>query len=765
MSEEQWTKQDNIGLVCSVAEIVNLFERTSSLQDFLQTVISTVAYHMRAAVCSIYLLDEKTDELVLRANQGLNSEAIGQLRLKMGEGIAGTALKEMNSIREGIASENPAYRHFEGIDEEQYSAFLAVPIVRNNTRIGVLVVQDPKDHYFTAHDEMALKAIAHQMATAIENAKLLLQLHEDGAGKERPELKKPAAVSLEDFTFIKGKPASFGVAVGAFRIFDSSTYLMLDSEPGESKVTLEDFDRALDETLEQIEELEQRMEEQLSDVASLIFNAHLLILKDSNFSGTMREKIVLGTPPRQAITEVVNHYIDLFSQSTSGVLREKMQDVKDLGNRIIKNMLAHDPDKADYHGQILIAAEVLPSDILKLAAQRAEGLILISGGITSHLSILARSLSIPVVLSTDRRLLGLHPGTPGLLDANSGSIFIQPDQKVLTQYEPLDQHNRRLEVVPDVAAETHTLDGTRVRLMANISLLSDANLALQYHAEGVGLYRTEFPFIVRNNFPPEEEQLRIYQDLYKVMGDRPVVFRTLDIGGDKMLSYFPHINESNPFLGLRAIRFSLRNKDIFMQQLRALLRAGVDHDLKIMFPLISSIDDLDDVRTIVSQCIEELHTKGVPHNSKPKLGIMVELPSAVELINEAAREVDFISIGSNDLIQYFLAVDRTNAEVSDFYLAHHPAILRALKRIAVAAEKYQVDLSLCGDLAAETNMLPFLLGIGIRYFSVSSRKIPIVQEAVNKIHILDAVRIADEMLSCGRIREVDEYLLKLEPSS
>ena len=242
-------------------------------------------------------------------------------------------------------------------------------------------------------------------------------------------------------------------------------------------------------------------------------------------------------------------------------------------------------------------------------------------------------------------------------------------------------------------------------------------------------------------------------------------FRTLDIGGDKMLSYFPHIDESNPFLGLRAIRFSLRNKHIFTQQLRALLRAGVDRDLKVMFPLISSIDDFDEVRTIVSQCIEELSAQKIPHNAQPKLGVMIELPSAVEIIGEIAKEVDFISIGSNDLIQYFLAVDRTNAEVSDFYLSHHPAILRALKKVAEAAERYQVDVSLCGDLAAETNMLPFLLGIGIRTFSVSSRKIPVVQKAVNNIHILEAVRIADDMLKLGRIREVDEYLEKLEQAT
>jgi phosphotransferase system enzyme I (PtsP) len=279
---------------------------------------------------------------------------------------------------------------------------------------------------------------------------------------------------------------------------------------------------------------------------------------------------------------------------------------------------------------------------------------------------------------------------------------------------------------------------------------------------GIGLYRSEFPFIVRSGFPSEEEQFRIYSRIIESMPGKPIIFRTLDVGGDKVLSYFPTAREANPFLGLRALRFSLRNKSIFSQQLRALLRAGVNTELNIMFPLVSSVDDFIEARTVITQCVEALRSENAAHNPYPRVGAMIELPSAVEVVDELAAVCDFLSIGSNDLVQYMLAVDRTNEHLSDLYLSHHPAVLRALKRIADAALKHQKPLSFCGEMVCDPQMLPFLVGIGIRTFSVEVRQIPAVYTHLSRIDSSYAAAAAKHLLTLGRIRDIETALAAVQ---
>ena len=497
------------------------------------------------------------------------------------------------------------------------------------------------------------------------------------------------------------------------------------------------------------------MEERIADVASMIFSAHLLIVKDPKFSGAMIDLIRSGIPPEAAIAQVVTEYSNLFAGSTNPRLREKEQDVKDLGRRLLQNLRAGEEAAADYAGTVIIAGELMPSDILKLSAQRAEGLLLVSGGVTSHVAILARSLHLPMVIAENRRLFSLAADRKILLDGDQGTITIDPAPEVVRSYQELAVAHREAEEhaaqMPDI---TWTSDGERVRIFANINMLSELKVAHRLKAEGVGLYRSEFPFIVRNDFPSEEEQYRVYLRILSEMEGKEVQFRTLDIGGDKMLSYFPNASESNPFLGLRAIRFSLRYKEIFTQQLRAFLRAGAGVELRIMFPLISSVDDFIEARDVVRECLEQLKKDGVAHNDKPKLGAMLELPSAVEIADELADEADFLSIGGNDLVQYILAVDRTNEHISDLYLSHHPAVLRALKRIAAAVLAKNKPLSLCGEMAADPKMIPFLLGIGITTLSIEVRLIPRVHQFVSELNMAEARTKASALLRMGRISEV-----------
>lgn len=747
-------RKKNVDLVCDIAELMSVFDPEKKGSDILQSVVSTVAWHMRAAVCSIYIYDEESRELTLRATQGLSPDAIGKVKLRLGEGITGRAMLELRPICVGQASKSSSYRYFPGIEEEKYEAFLAVPILRGLRRIGALVVQDGVANYFETNDVKALRAIAAQLATMIENVQLLSEAREEARVVDEVS----AAQKVERESILRGRSASPGTARGrALTLGSGHTESCILPDPDATPHTLEDFQRALENTAKQINQLQRQTSEDLADVAVLIFSAHLLILEDDQFSGRISRMIESGTPALKAISEVVGEYVEIFSNSKMPLIREKVLDVKDLGNRLTRNLLNEEADECDYRGQIIIAHELLPSDILKLSAENVEGFI-VSSGVTSHNAIICRSLRIPMVAVSRELADGIADGEELLMDAAQGIIYLQPGDEIYAKYKELDATWKALHNASDMRPETLTKCGERVRIYANINLLSDLAPANKFKAEGIGLYRSEFPFIVRNDFPSEEEQFVIYAKLVDQMKDREVTFRTLDIGGDKMLSYYSNVNEANPFLGMRAIRFSLQNKDIFCQQLRAFLRAGAGGNTRIMFPLISSVDDFIAARGIVYECMDELEAQGVAFSRDTRLGVMMELPSAVEVVDELAQEADFLSIGSNDLIQYMLAVDRTNEQVSKLYLAHHPAILRAINRIVASALKHGKDVSICGDLSADPRMLPFLLGIGLRKFSIDIINALDMQRLVQSCTLAEAAGVAETMLRLGRISEVEEFL-------
>ena len=740
----------NVNMICDIAELTSLFEKSDGLDDFLQAAVSTVAYHMQAAVCSIYIYDDTTRMLTLRATQGLKPEAVGTVQLRLGQGIAGLALKELRSICAGCASKSPNFQPIKGIGEEKYEAFLAVPIRRQLKRVGVLAVQDPQQDYFDEADEQALKAIAAQLATVIENADLLMALHR----QEEPQPSDELPVSR----MIKGRPGSGGVARGRGNFAVSGRggrFSKPESMP--EKLTLDDFSRALKASEQQLSELQREAAEDLSDVAQLIFNAHLLILADDEFSGTIKRLIEEGAHPADALVDVVNRYVDIFQASPNPRLQEKVHDLKDLGHRLMENLIGGNRAPGDYSGQIILADTLLPSDVLKLATEKAEGFV-VQGGMTSHIAIICRSLQKPMVM-VDAQQFGFLGGASDLLmDGSAGTVYVQPSDEVLKEYAKHQRRADALEAAPSMKPESYTSDGTRIQLFANINLLSDLKLADRFNAEGVGLYRSEFPFIIRNDFPSEEEQCRVYSRIVEMMGEREVTFRALDIGGDKLLAYQDEVEEANPFLGLRGIRFLLRNKEVFAEQLRAMLRAGCGGNTRIMFPLISSVDEFVEARELVRECMAELDARGEKYNRETQLGVMIELPSAVVLVEDLAYEVDFMSIGTNDLIQYMLAVDRTNEMVSKLYLSHHPAILRAIERVVSVARSHRIDVSICGDIARDPKMIPFLLGVGIQKVSLSPRQMVEIQRAVEAVSMEKAVYIARQMLEMSRISEVEAFL-------
>ena len=756
---ESSAHKSKVALVCDVAELAAMFGQTSDLEHFLDQVVKMVAHHMHAAVCSIYLYDEQDDMLVMTANVGLTAEAVGNVRLKTDEGLVGYAFSEQKALCISEASREPVYKFIPGIQEELYEAFLAAPIIRGPYIIGILVVQDPQPGYFDDNDSKALRAIAAQLATTIENANLLLSVYRNESGSAAATRSPAPDPTLNRMKMVSGVSISPGIIQGKILLVSAiDGSLLTFDESLDARLSVDDFEKSLSTTVAQLEKMQAELEAHHADIASLIFSAHILILKDSSFITEIRSRIRAGCGPGRAIATVVDEVMGRFLHMEDARFREKAQDVLDIGYRLIGNLSGQDEVESDYRGFVIMARELLPSDILRYTMQGAAGLILIGGNPASHVSILAKALKIPSVILSQQEATKGNQLDEVIMDSHQGLVYFRPNPHVKREFATLLTARRNVRRHRHVLDTTHSKDRQRVYLLANINLLSDLESAISLKAEGIGLYRSEFPFLIRTDFPSEEEQFRIYRTVLDAFPDHDVVLRALDIGGDKILSYMPSSQAQNPFLGLRALRFLFNNKPVFSDQMRAMLRSGANRNMKIMFPLVSSLDDFIQARQMVNQCIAELEDSDIEFNSQPKLGIMVELPSVIEMIDELAKEVDFFCIGTNDLIQYMLAVDRTNIDVAGLYLPYHPAILRTLKTVVSKAIEYGIEVSLCGEMASETRMLPFLLGIGLRRLSLDTDKIPDVQARIGQIDIAEAEQLAERLLATARISEIESLL-------
>jgi len=750
-------ERDYLNMLCDVSELAALLVGSENIGGFLQQTVGMVARHLKSDVCSIYLYEEETHEVVLKATIGLNPGAVGKVRMKLGEGLVGTALEKLELIVEESGSRNPKFKYFEEADEDRFESFLAMPIQRGVEKIGVLVVQHEQVDYFSEIDVMALRAIASQLAGAIENARLLMNI-------ERHDEVHTTAEILENLRFVKGKSAVSGyalapsVAVGWGRM-----NLHADDPESEEGGTVDDFYRAVYRTINQLRHLQGNVAERLPESASLIFTAHFMILKDESFISGIVRRIEDGEIPAEAVRSVARYYISVFSSSSHAYMREKVVDIEDLATRILANLRSEaleEPPAAG--GCIVIAAELYPSDILKMASEEVRGIVLVSGGITAHVSILARSMHIPLIIADQPYLLNVPDGTPVLMDADVGNLYVNPSEKIIKQFESRNELKQSAESVADFVSDvTKTKDGVRIHLLANINLLSELPLADRLKAEGVGLYRTEFPFLIRSHFPSEEEQYLIYKKVFDTMTGKVVTIRTLDLAGDKVMPFLDAPKEPNPQLGLRSIRFTLENRDVFEQQLQAILRASADHEnVRIMFPMISSIDEFRTARDIVFDSMHRLSRLNLPHNSQPEIGVLVELPSLVEIIDEIVSEADFISIGTNDFVQYMLAVDRTNEKVSDYYQPFHPSVLRSIAKIVRSVTTGGKDVYVCGEMAHEMDYIPFLVGVGVRVLSIDPQFMPAVQKCIADITVTDAETFSRELLSLVTVKDVKRILYR-----
>ncbi len=731
----------------SISELTSILGRTTNLDGFLQDVVDSIADHMQSDVCSVYLLDESVSSLVLRATHGLDESSVSTVRLRLGEGITGTAVKELRPIREARASRNPLYKYIPGTHEEEFESFLAVPIRRGLSRIGALVVQHRRPDYFGRQDTRALQAIAGQLASTLENVEMLVEMRDTHDAVDAPE--------VDSVDLIACQPATDGLAVGRIvRFRDHGEEFSADWRDGvepDAEADEEAFARALERTDRQINAIHRELDERIADIASLIFGSHLLMLHDSEFSGEMVKAIRSGKNASEAIRGTVDRYVSILSASLNPRTRETAHDIRDLGSRLIRNLRAESDGDGDLRGAIVIAHELFPSDLVRLSAEHAEGLILTGGGTTAHLTILARSLEVPMVLARDDHIADIPEGTSVAVDAHDGRIYVNPSDAVLKTFASAQAAQG--EAVEVQAGPVTTIDGESVTLLANVNILHDVDTAIVAGAEGIGLYRSEFPFLIRNDFPSEDEQYGIYRRIVERIPDGPIVLRTLDIGGDKVFVETQHV-EGNPFLGLRGIRFSLAHLDLFREQLRAILRAGHDRDLRILFPMIASVDEFIAARAVVHDVLEDLAQEQIAFTANPPLGVMIELPSAVECVEDLAQWADFMSIGSNDLVMYLLAVDRTNEQVEHLYEPRHPAVLRALRRTVRACDDAGIPVSICGEAGADPVIASFLVGCGLRTISADPGRLASIRETISSLSAEEARATAEALCGAASIEQV-----------
>lgn len=537
---------------------------------------------------------------------------------------------------------------------------------------------------------------------------------------------------------------------------------------GQVMQELSRLNQAIEISKEQLTDLKKNIAEKASAKEANIFDAHLLFLNDPVFLAQIQKKLVEDrNNVEAAVEDVIQESIKTFSATQDAYLKERIQDIRDVGRRILENLIGYCQQCliGEEKDLIIIAPEITPSQTASFNTNQIKGLITEKGGPTSHAAILARSLGIPLVTGIPNLARIVELSSPIIINGYNGEVIINPTQKQVEKYwtsiKELDE-KKRLEK-KSVGLPSITKDGYNIQLLANIRTEEDIELARMFHAEGIGLYRTEIHFIDRNDYPTEDEQFQHYRTIVEKMAPHSVTIRTMDLGGDKFTPYYSdnhRFRERNPYLGLRAIRLSLKYPEIFKQQLRAILRASAYGNVRILLPMISSIEEIRQVKRLMVQSMQELKNRQLPFQENVQIGAMIEIPSAALMVSSILTEVDFLSVGTNDLIQYTLAVDRGNAQVSDLYEPLHPAVLHLLKIIIDAANKMGKEISICGEMAGDVRYSKLLLGLGYIHLSMSSYFIPQVKRLIRSITLTEAKALAEKVLSLSELKEIKLLIQK-----
>lgn len=724
----------------TLRQIVQEVTSAQDLPEALKLIVTRVREAIAVQVCSIYLFDQDSQRYVLMATEGLNKAEIGLVSLGANEGIIALVGKREEPLNIEDAPNHPAFHYLPSIGEEDFNAFLAAPIIHRRRLLGVITAQRHAKGRFDESEEAFLVTVSAQLAGLIAHAEL------SGLA-----LKKLTGIATRMDVRFSGLPGAQGVAIGtAVMVVDS---IKLSDIPHRTitDVVFESnrFQQALAAVKLDIRSAGDKLEQQLSANDHSIFDVYISMLDDQTLSNAVLELIAGGEWAEGALAQVTRRYARQFAAIEDEYLRDRVTDIRDLGRRILAKLQSDQPARKPLPERtILVGDDLTPTLLAEVDASKLCGIVATHGSANSHIAILARAMGIPTVMGVSDLPLQQIENETVIIDGYRGLVFVGASEQLLSHYQTLvaeeETFAAELETLRD--EPSITLDGHLMNLQVNTGLLADVFRAAGRGAEGVGLYRSEVAFMVRERFPTEAEQTEIYRQQLEAFAPYPVAMRTLDIGGDKALPYFS-IEEENPFLGWRGIRVTLDHPEIFLVQVRAMLRASLGLDnLGILLPMISQVDELDQSIHLIYRALFELREEGM-NVAMPKVGMMIEVPATVYQTATFARRVDFLSVGSNDLTQYLLAVDRNNVRVADLFSNYHPAVLQALQEIFRAANSVGTPVSVCGEMAGEPAGALLLAAMGYTTLSMNSASLLSIKSMFREITLSWAQQVLAQAMT------------------
>lgn len=727
-------------MLTRLREIVEKVASAQRLNEALDILVTDICLAMDTEVCSVYLADSDRRCYYLMATKGLKKPRGRTITLAFDEGIVGLVGRLAEPINLADAQKHPSFKYVPAVKEERFRAFLGVPIIQRRQLLGVLVVQQREHRQYDESEESFLVTLATQMAGILSQSQLAALF-----GQYRQ-------------TRIRALPASPGVAI-AEGWMDSTLPLMEQvSEASTLDISLERerLTAALEEAANEFRRYSKRFAAGAQKETAAIFDLYSHLLTDARLRRELFSEVDKGSVAEWAVKTVVEKFAEQFASLTDSYLKERAGDLKTLGQRLLFHLddTIQGPNTWPERF-VLVADELSATTLAELPQNRLAGVVVRDGAANSHAAIMVRALGIPTVMGADIQPSVLHRRTL-VVDGYRGELLVDPEPALLKEYRRLISEENELSRLAedDVDMPAALKSGERVQVMLNAGLSPEHEEKLGSRIDGIGLYRTEIPFMLQSGFPSEEEQVAQYQGMLQMFNEKPVTLRTLDVGADKQLPYMP-ISEENPCLGWRGIRITLDQPEIFLVQVRAMLRANAaSGNLSILLPMISSLDEVDEARRLIDRAgreVEEVLGYALP---KPRLGVMVEVPSMVFMLGHLARRVDFISVGTNDLTQYLLAVDRNNTRVASLYDSLHPAMLRVLHHIASEAERYGIDLCLCGEMAGDPMCVAVLVGMGYRHLSMNGRSVARVKYLLRHISLEEAQQLAERSLEAQLATEV-----------
>ncbi|KJY97192.1 phosphoenolpyruvate--protein phosphotransferase [Pseudoalteromonas ruthenica] len=735
-------------MLATMRTIVEQVAQQPSLESALVVFVSQVKKAMRTECCSIYFADYSKDNFVLMATDGLNPGAVGQFRVGFTEGLVGLVAQREEPINLAYAKSHPRFVTSDLVQEDQYNAFLSVPIVHQRRVLGVIVVQQQAARVFSEDEESFLITLSAQLAPQLADAQLQTLLNQDGQSQRS--------------TTLKGISGSPGIALGqAYVVLPKVDFSSVEMRKEPNKLKQKQlFFQAVAATHKEFSTLAASMQGHLPDEAVAVFEVYLQLLDAKSLGRDVELEIADGWCAKSALKRVIERLVQQFNAMQDPYIKERAVDVKDIGLRVLHHLLNTEKATKVYPDDtILVAHTLTPAMLAQVPKEKLKGVVSVHGAANSHASILTKAMSIPTVWGINDIPLLQFDQKELIVDAYAGRVYLCPSEALKQEYAQVQHHDAKLhdQFESEHHLEAKTADGKSIDLLLNAGLDLGSELNSARYCDGVGLYRTESWFMQKGTFPSQHEQEVWYRQVLSSYHPAPVTMRTLDIGGDKALDYFD-IDEENPFLGWRGIRVSLDHPELFLDQLKAMIKANTGlGNLRIMLPMISDIGEVDDASALMERAYYELQQDAPDQFSyidKPLVGVMIEVPSSMYLLKELAAKVDFCSVGSNDLTQYLLAVDRANSRVAGLFDPYHPAVLRALNSIAQQCQNANFPFSLCGELAGEPEGAVLLIAMGFDSLSMNFSSLHKVKWVIRRVGLAACEVLLHQCLAASSAKKV-----------